>query len=85
MISKSLIGIILKGVALQVVEPRYLMSVMTENNGVSERKQCLSCKCHISNIDFQEPLPSPTTSPLASVYALDLPDVMLGSISSLDL
>ena len=35
------------GVAMQVAEPRYLMSV---NNGVCVgMKQCLSCKCHGSN------------------------------------
>ena len=28
----------------------FSMSVMTENNGVSERKQCFSCKCHVFNI-----------------------------------
>ena len=37
----------MKGLALQVSEPRYSMSVMTENNGVPERKQCFSCKCHV--------------------------------------
>ena len=53
----------MKGVALQVAEPRYSMSVMTENNGVSERKQCFSCKFHVFDICFtsfyivQEPLP----------------------------
>ena len=74
--------------------PRSLMSVMTENNGVSERKQHFSCKCHVSNIDFynpflqvivQEPLPLPATSPLAPLCLIDILDVMLGSISRLDL
>ena len=44
----------LKGVALRVTEPRYLMSVMTEINGVSDRKQCISSKCHVSNIDIHK-------------------------------
>ena len=30
----------MKEVALQVAEPRYSMSVMTENNSVYEMKQC---------------------------------------------
>ena len=29
-----------------MAEPRYSMSVMTENNGVSKRK-CYSYKCHV--------------------------------------
>ena len=40
---------------MQVAESLYLLAVMTENNGVSEKKkQCLSCKCHVSNIDFHK-------------------------------
>ena len=42
------------GMAMLVTEHRYLMTVMTEINGVSERKQCFSCKCHVSNIDFKK-------------------------------
>ena len=47
MISEYLMGVYRDGggEARQVVEPRYSMSVMTENNGVSEIKQCFSCKC----------------------------------------
>ena len=46
MISEYLMGVYRDGggVARQVVEPWYWMSVMTENNGVSEIKQCFSCK-----------------------------------------
>ena len=41
MISESLMGVYHEWgwVALQVAELRYSMSVMTKNNGVSERKQ----------------------------------------------
>ena len=39
---------------MQVAEPQYSMSVMTENNGVPERKQCFSCKCIGSDIDFHK-------------------------------
>ena len=48
MIPESLMGVHRDGgggVDLQVAEPRYSMLVMTENNGVSEIKQCFSCKC----------------------------------------
>ena len=74
-----------EGVALQVAEPRYSMSVMIENNGVSERKQCFSCKCHVFNIYFYK---SSFRNPCLHHqlnrkphYALDIADVMLGSIS----
>ena len=42
----------MKGVAASGRTLIYSMSVMTENNGVSERKQCFSCKCHVFNIYF---------------------------------
>ena len=66
------------------------MSVMTEKNGVSERKQYLSSKFYVFNIYFtsfyivQEPLPSPSTSPQTN-YVLDIADVMPDSISGFDL
>ena len=71
MIPESVLGVYRKGaVVLQVTKARYLMSVKTENNGVSVSRQCFSYKCHVSNIDFhkspiKEPLPSPATSSLA--------------------
>ena len=33
---------------------RILMSVKTENNGVSVSRQCFSYKCHVSYIDFHK-------------------------------
>ena len=42
------------GVVLQVTKARYLMSVKTENNGVSVNRQCFSYKCHVSNINFHK-------------------------------
>ena len=42
------------GVLLQVTKARYLVSVKTENNGVSVSRQCFSYKCHVSNIDFHK-------------------------------
>ena len=38
------------GGKLQVAGHLYSMSVMNEHNGVLERKQCFSCKCHVFNI-----------------------------------
>ena len=54
MITESLMGVYSKGVALQVAEPRYLISVITENNGVSERKQCFAFKRHVYNIGLHK-------------------------------
>ena len=61
----------MKGVAASGRTLIFDVSHDIENNGVSERKQCFSCKCHVFNIYFlsfyivQEPLPSPSTSPHA--------------------
>ena len=44
------------GVVLQVTKARYLMSVKTENNGVSVSRQCFFLKCHVSNIDYHKSL-----------------------------
>ena len=53
MIPESVMVVYRKGgVALQVTKARYLISVKTENNGVSVSRQCSSYKCHVSNIDF---------------------------------
>ena len=59
MIPESVMGVYRKGgggggVELQVTKARYLMSVKTENNGVSVSRQCFSYKCHVSNIDFHK-------------------------------
>ena len=55
MIPESVMGVYRKGgVVLQVTKGRYLMSVKTENNGVSVSRQCFSYKCHVSNIDFHK-------------------------------
>ena len=55
MIPESVMGVYRKGgVVLQVTKARYLMSVKTENNGVSVSRQCFSYKCHVSNIDFHK-------------------------------
>ena len=56
MIPESVMGVYRKGggVVLQVTKARYLMSVKTENNGVSTSRQCFSYKCHVSNIDFHK-------------------------------
>ena len=62
MIPESVMGVYRKGgVVLQVTIARYLMSVKTENNGVSVSRQCFSNKCHVSNIDFHKsPFRNPT-------------------------
>ena len=62
MIPESVIGVYHKGegVVLQVTMARYLMSVKTENNGVSVRRQYFSYKCHVSNINFHK---SPSRNP----------------------
>ena len=79
----------MKGVALQVAETRYTMSVITGYNGVSERKQCFSCKCHVFNICFYKFLQRSTClhNQLHHKphYVLHIADVMLGSISGFDL
>ena len=80
MLPESVMGVYRKGgVVLQVTKARYLMSVNTENNGVSVSRQCLSYKCHVSNIDFHK---SPFRNPyrhqqlhLLPHYALDIPEV----------
>ena len=58
MIPESVMGVYRKGggggVLLQVTKARYLMSVKTENNGVSVSRQCFSYKCHVPNIDFHK-------------------------------
>ena len=56
MIPESVMGVYRKGggVVLQVTKAQYLMSVKTENNGVSVNRQCFSYKCHVSNINFHK-------------------------------
>ena len=56
MIPESVMGVYRKGggVVLQVTKARYLMSVKTENNGVSVNRLCFSYKCHVSNINFHK-------------------------------
>ena len=62
------------------------MSVMAGINGVSERKQGFSCKCYVSNIDFHKPsFRNPCLQQQLHRFALDIPDVMLASISDRDL
>ena len=81
----------MKGVVLQVAESRYSMSVMTENNGVWERKQCFSCKCHVFNICFTSFFTSFRNPCLHHQlhhkphYVLHIADAMLGSISGFEL
>ena len=49
-----------------------MMSVKTENNGVSVSRQCFSYKCHVSNIDFHKsPFPKAAVV-LRTVVALEL-------------
>ena len=78
----------MNGVALQVAEPRYSMSVIKENNGVPERKQCFSCKCHVFNnfvfTSFRNPCLHHQLHHKPH-YVLHIADVMLGSISGFDL
>ena len=68
-------------ILLQVAKARFLMSVMTENNGVPVSRQCFSCKCHVSDIDFHKSLfRNPYHHQLLHLephYALDIPDVLL--------
>ena len=61
MIPESVVGVYRQeggggggGVVLQVTKARYLMSVKTENNGVSVKRQCFSYTCNVSNIDFHK-------------------------------
>ena len=56
MIPESEMGVYRKrgGGSITSDKNRYLMSVKTENNGVSVSRQCFSYKCHFSNIDFHK-------------------------------
>ena len=55
MIPESVMEVYRKGgVVLQVTIAPYLMSVKTENNGVSVSRQGFSYKCHVFNIDFHK-------------------------------
>ena len=54
MIPESVMGVYRKGGGSNTSDKAlYLMSVKTENNGVSVSRQCFSYKCHVSNIDFR--------------------------------
>ena len=57
MIPESAMGVYRKGGGGSTTsdKARYLMSVKTENNGVSVGRKCFSYKCHVSNIDFHKP------------------------------
>ena len=62
MIPESVMGVYRKvgGVVLQVTKARYLISVQTENNGVSVNRQCFSYKCHVFNINlYKSPFRNP--------------------------
>ena len=56
MTAESVMGVYRNGVGvvLQVTKARNLMSVKTDNNGVSVSRLCFSYKCHASYIDFHK-------------------------------